>query len=141
MTTIPRGGVHALDCGNRSVVARTTKRMSKRTLVLTPTTTAVAATIAIVHCSLPNRQRIAGQAASCTTRVWTTPQRERTAGGIATMTGGPGDSNVDQRQRQNAGCEGNALTTTITDTGSGRSGQGWMTKATDKSGWTMMASD
>jgi hypothetical protein len=45
-----------------------------------------------------------------------------------------------QQQRQSTGCEGNRLPTT-TATGSGESGRGWMTKATNKSRQTMTASN
>ena len=48
-----------------------------------------------VHHPSPNRQRMRGRATSCAVRVWTTPQRERTAGGIATTTGGPGNGDID----------------------------------------------
>ncbi len=38
--------------------------------------------------------RMRGRAMSCDARVWTTPQRERTAGGIATTTRGPCNSDI-----------------------------------------------
>jgi hypothetical protein len=74
-TTIPGGAVDSLDCGEGRVFS---------------------GAMAIVCHPSPNRQRMRGRATSCAARVWTTPQRERTAGGIATTTGGPdnGDINV-----------------------------------------------
>ncbi len=75
-TTIPGGAVDSLDCGNGRVFASATM---------------------IMRHPLPNRRRMRGQATSCAVRVQTTPQRERTASGIATTTGGPGigDINVE----------------------------------------------
>jgi hypothetical protein len=54
-----------------------------------------AGVMTIVRHPLPNRRRMQGRATSCVARVRTTPQRERTAGGIATTTGGPGNGNID----------------------------------------------
>ena len=73
-TTIPEGAVNSLDCGDWRVFA---------------------GAMAIVRHPLPNRQRMRGRATCCAARVWTTPQRERTAGGIATTTGGPGNGDID----------------------------------------------
>jgi hypothetical protein len=54
-----------------------------------------AATMGIVHCPSPKRQRITGLShESCNKRVWATPQRGRTTGGIAITMGGPGNDNV-----------------------------------------------
>ena len=72
-TTIPGGAVDSLDCSNGRVFAGAT------TIVRHPS---------------PNRQRMRGRATSCAARVRTTPQRERTAGGIATTTGGPGNGDI-----------------------------------------------
>ena len=74
MTTIPGGAVESLDCGDGRVFA---------------------GAMAIVHHPSPNRQRMRGQATSCAVRVRTTPQRERTAGGIAMTTGGLGNGDID----------------------------------------------
>jgi Ni,Fe-hydrogenase I small subunit len=65
------GAVDALDCGEGGGIAGTTRtRMTrKRTLASSPTAAAAAATTAIAHCS--------------------------TAGGVATMTRGPGNDNGD----------------------------------------------
>jgi hypothetical protein len=73
-TTIPEGAVNSLDCGDRRVFA---------------------GAMAIVCHPSPNRQRMQGQAMSCAVRVRTTLQRERTPGGIATTTGGPGNGDID----------------------------------------------
>ena len=74
LTTIPGGAVNSLDCGDGRVFAGTTR---------------------IVCHPSPNRWRMRGRATSCAARVWMTPQRERTAGGIATTTGGPGNGDID----------------------------------------------
>jgi hypothetical protein len=66
-TTIPGGAVDSLDCSDGRVFAGAT------TIV----------------------RRMRGRATSCAVRVWTTPQRERTAGGIRTTTGGPGNGDID----------------------------------------------
>ena len=70
----PGGAVNRLDCGNGRVFA---------------------GAMTIVRHPLPNRWRMRGRATSCAARVWTTPQRERTAGGVATTTGGPGNGDID----------------------------------------------
>ncbi len=72
-TAIPRGAVDSLDCGDRRVFA---------------------GAMTILRHPSPNRWRIRGQAMSCAARVWTTPQRERTAGSIVTTMGGPGNGDI-----------------------------------------------
>ena len=72
-TTFPGGAVNSLDCGDGRVFA------GAMTIVCHPSS---------------NRQRMQGQATSCAARVWTTPQRERTAGGITMTTGGPGNGDI-----------------------------------------------
>ena len=61
----PGGADATLNCGNGRVVAGATTTMSKQMSVLAPTA-AAAATMAVVRCPLPNRQRIAGP--SCESR-------------------------------------------------------------------------
>jgi hypothetical protein len=72
-TTIPGGAVDSLDCSNGRVFA---------------------GAMTIVRHPSPNRQRMQGRATSCAGRVWTTLQRKRTAGGIATTMGGPGNADI-----------------------------------------------
>jgi len=72
-TTIPGVAVDSLDCGDGWVFAGATT---------------------IVRHPPPNRRRMRGRATSCAARVRTTPQREMTAGGIATTTGGPGNDDI-----------------------------------------------
>ena len=73
LTAIPRGAVDSLDCGDGRVFA---------------------GAMTILRHPLPNRWRMWGRAMSCAARVWTTPQRERTAGSIATTMGGPGNGDI-----------------------------------------------
>ena len=47
----------------------------------------------IVPCPIGGELR--GRATSCAARVWTTLQRERTASGVATMTGGADNGDID----------------------------------------------
>ena len=140
-TTIPGGAVDALNCGNRRGVAGTTTTtmtmtMSKRTSALAPTAATAVATMAISRRPSPKRQRIAGQ--SCKSRR---KSSDDSAEGGDHRQRCNNDGRIQQRRRQRASFDGNALPTMTTATGSGKSGQGQMTKATDKSGWTMMASN
>ncbi len=136
-TMLPGGAVNALNCGDGRVVAGAITTMSKRMLASAPTAAATA-TMAVVCRPLPNRQRIAG------------PSRESRRKSSDDSAEGQDrgwrrDDNRRTRQRrgcrQSTGCEGNTLPTTNTATGSGESGQGRMTKATNESGRTITVSD
>ena len=132
------------DCGGAiagRVVAGATTTMSKRTSALAPMTAADAAamaTMAVMHCPLLNRQRIAGPSRESRRKnsddsVEGEDRRRRR--------GNNGWTRRWQCLPRSAGCEGNALPTMSTATGSGKSGQGRMTKATNESRRTMTVSD
>ena len=98
----PRGGdrramgaVDALDCSERGRIAVMTRTMTTMTRKQTSASSPTAATTAIARCLSPRSRGSQGRAASHTERVRTTPERGRSAGGIATMTGGSGDDNGD----------------------------------------------
>ena len=86
----------------------------------------------------PIGEGLRGPAASHAARVWTSPLRRRTASGVATSTGGPGDGdvNIEAPAMRAMHCQQRLLPKR-----SGKSGQGRMTKATKESRRTMTASD
>jgi hypothetical protein len=128
-----RGGQHALNCGEGGGIAITMRTMititHKQTLLSSPMV-AAAVTTAIARCPSPKKRRIAG------------PSRESCRESLDDSAEGEdrwrhhdddGRTRRQQRQCQSAGCEGNGLLMTSA-MGSGESGWGWTTKATDERG-------
>jgi hypothetical protein len=127
------GAVDALDCGERgriAVMTRTMTTMTRKQTSASSQMVAMAATTAITRCPSPKKRRIAG------------PSRESRRECLDDSTEGEdrwrhcdddGRTRRRRRWRRSAGCEGNGLLMTSA-MGSGESGRGWTTKATDERG-------
>jgi hypothetical protein len=129
----PRGGNHhttgmadTVNCSNRRGIAGVTITTTTTTCEqMSPT---VAATMVITRYPLPKRQRIMGP-----NRKSCNKSSDDSAEGEDCQWAWDDNGRTRQRRRQSASSEGNRLPT-ATAMGSGKSGWGWTTKATDKNG-------